>query len=365
MKYLIVALILVLLAVSNPVFAETGIGFWSNRDGGRDSFFVMNPDGSNPVNLSKELGLGRDPQWSPDGTKILYVLGRNGKDEIFMMNADGSNRVNVSNRPGADQHPRWAPDGTQIVWHGWPPRGVDRPVEIFVMNVNDSNWRNLGRGSGPTWSPDGTMLGFTVGNPITALIMNADGSGRRKLIDIGGDTEFLSWSPDGTKVAFSLHNHVARHVVVNGRFVRDDKQDHVYVANLDGSDPVDLTREIIGDPCIGAAWSPDGTKIAFHTLWGLPWSDIYAVNVDGTNLVRLTKQDPDPHQLDPHRADGYPRWSQDGTTVLFETKRDDNREIYIMNSDGSNPVNLTNHPQMIGRHLGLGLILQQFHHRRN
>ena len=265
-----------------------------------------------------------------------------------MIDADGSNLVNLSNKGGGDYGPRWSLDGTQVLWYGWPPTKGEGGARIFVNDADCSNLRDLGRGLWPHWSPDGTMIGFFLdGWQDTGFIMNANGSGRRKLIDIAGDTKFVSWSPDGSKVAFSLHTHWVRQAVIDGkpdfdaigRAIWDIQHNRVYVVNLDGSDLVELTKDLRDYDCYGAAWSPDGTKIAFHTLWGLPWSDIYAVNVDGTNLVRLTKQDPDPH-----RADGYPRWFQDGTTILFETKRDDNREIYIMNSDASNPVNLTNHP---------------------
>ena len=63
MKYPRVVLILVLLAVSNPVSADLKIRFLSDRDGGTDSLFVMNRDGSDPVNVKKEMGLRRTPVW--------------------------------------------------------------------------------------------------------------------------------------------------------------------------------------------------------------------------------------------------------------------------------------------------------------
>ena len=70
MKYLIVVLMLVLMAVAIWVFADTRIFFSSNRDGDRYSLFVMNPDGTDPVNLYEELDVRADLVWSPDGTKI-------------------------------------------------------------------------------------------------------------------------------------------------------------------------------------------------------------------------------------------------------------------------------------------------------
>ena len=207
------------------------------------------------------------------------------------------------------------------------------------MNADGSDKRNLGDGYWPHWSPDGTMIGFTDGG---ARIMNADGTGRRKLIDIAGDTKFVSWSPDGTKVAFALHTPWVRQAVIDGkpafdaigRAIWDIQHDHVYVVNIDGSDLVELTKDLRDFNCYGAAWSPDGTKISFERLEGHIWSQIYVVNVDGTNPIGLTKR--------PNSSWG-PRWSPDGSKIVFETDRDGTEEVHIMNADGSNPVNLTNH----------------------
>ena len=87
-----------------------------------------------------------------------------------------------------------SPDGRQILWN------KSGPWRIFVMNSDGSNKRNLGDGYAPIWSPDGTMIGFTDGR--NASIMNADGSGRRRVTDEIFPTRFVSWSRDGTKIAF-------------------------------------------------------------------------------------------------------------------------------------------------------------------
>ena len=319
MKYPIVVFILVLLGVSNPTSAELQICFWSDREDGTHSLFAMNRDGTAPFNLTKELGFRRKPQLSPDGTRVVFesVGPVTSRGEIFVMNADGSNRVNVTNGAGSDRQPRWSPDGSQILWHGWPPDR--RPPEVFVADADGSNRRSLGRGIWPHWSPDGSMIGFTVtGLPEIASIMNADGSGRRKVTDHVINTRFLSWSPDGSTVAFSNHH------------LNNDVQ--VYVVNVDGTDLVSLTEALMIVDSLSPDWSPDGTRIAFAAML-----DIFVVNVDGTRLVNITEQHPPGRSL-------YPAWSPDGAEIVFQTDRDGNREIYVMDADGSNPVNLTNHP---------------------
>jgi len=75
-------------------------------------------------------------------------------------------------------------------------------------------------------------------------------------------------------------------------------------------------------------------KIVFQSDRNGNW-DIYAMNVDGSNLIQLT---------DNPAEDGYPVWSPDGTKIVFESKRDGSFAIYLMNADGSEQTRLTNHP---------------------
>ena len=163
-----------------------------------------------------------------------------------------------------------------------------------------------------------------MGDEQNAFVMNADGSGRRRVTDEIFPTRFVSWSRDGTKIAFDHRKPFG--------FV----QNKIYIVNLDGTGLFELTKDVPEIDCYGAAWSPDGTKIAITSTGG-----IYVVNSDGTNPVNITIH----HDF---RWGFGPRWSPDGTKILYEFEvqiGDEFRgEIYIMNADGSNPVNLTNHP---------------------
>lgn len=73
-------------------------------------------------------------------------------------------------------------------------------------------------------------------------------------------------------------------------------------------------------------------KIAFDTNRDGN-EEIYVMNPDGSGLTRLTFSS---------GADGYPTWSADGTRIAFDSNRDGNHEIYMMNADGSGQTNLTN-----------------------
>src|SRR5205807_7319605 len=100
---------------------------------------------TNPVSRLTSGSQDSQPDWSPDGTRILFV--RSGA--IFVMFADGSGQAGLIPGPG-DLSPRWSPDGTRIAF--------SRDGMIVVAAADGSEERVLTAGSQPSWSPDGTQM---------------------------------------------------------------------------------------------------------------------------------------------------------------------------------------------------------------
>lgn len=144
--------------------------------------------------------------------------------------------------------------------------------------------------------------------------MNSDGSGQTRLTYSTEDGAFLpSWSPNGRRLAF-----------VNITNILDPYFD-LKVMNADGSNQTTLAPVYSSHPIgISLSWSPDGRKIAFNSA-----GDIYAINVDGSNLVNLTHN---------QTHEGEPAWSPDGARIAFTSNRFDPllKHVFIMNPDGSN-----------------------------
>ena len=125
---------------------------------------------------------------------------------------------------------------------------------------------------------------------------------------------------------------------------RRDGNPEIYVMDADGKNQRRLTNNRAGDWF--PSWSPDGRRIAFiserdgHPRPRIPgWftSEIYVMDADGGNQQNLTNHPSD---------DRSPSWSPDGKRIVFQSDRDNDKghniEIYVMDADGSNQINITN-----------------------
>ena len=111
------------------------------------------------------------------------------------MNADGTGMTQIA--PGAVREPAWSPDGSKIVFVHGSAIGDIRPG-IYVMNADGSGQTRLEDGPpgsyGMAWSPDGAKIAFTAGRDIH--LINAGGGGLTQLTDDPHDKFFdANWSP--------------------------------------------------------------------------------------------------------------------------------------------------------------------------
>lgn len=157
------------------------------------NIYVVNSDGTGIRRLTNDLSYEGKPSWLPqDGSKIAFVYIKNEGDgysnyHIFVMNTDGNNWVQLTDRNITvnNQDPDWSPNGTKILFTG----DGDKNQGVFSIDLKDKSQTFIGViGGSPKWSPDGTKIitdgWYSEGNisGMRIWITNTDGS-NSKMID--------------------------------------------------------------------------------------------------------------------------------------------------------------------------------------
>src|SRR6476646_10292143 len=116
----------------------------------------------------------RDPQLSPDGQLIAYVVGTTdpkedkGSSHIWMVGFDGSNNRQITFSQDSESSPRWSPDGKYLSFTSSRP-GKARGNQVWLLDRSGGEAQQLteikGRLQGYEWSPDSKRLALIVGDP--------------------------------------------------------------------------------------------------------------------------------------------------------------------------------------------------------
>jgi Tol biopolymer transport system component len=217
--------------------------------------------------------------------------------------------------------------------------GSSAALDIWRLNTDgtgrtllptDDHYRQV-----PTVSRDGTKVAFECGPDAEICVMNIDGTALTRVTQetSEGDPHIDSepaFSPDGTKIVFSR---------MEGPVWAET---HIYIVNIDGSGLTRLTG-LAGEPPMPYHYQPTFSEpnLSQPTLQ-VVWSRggaIWRMNVDGSGKTPVTSG-----PLESPYFDENPTYSPDGDKIAFERAggEDQDRDIWIMNPDGSNQQRLTN-----------------------
>jgi TolB protein len=283
-----------------------------------------------------------------EGNKIAFATYVNNVSNIFVINSDGSGLKQVTSNSEGDrlsQSCSFSGDGTKIAFaKDIYESDSDEPIgrELFVINSDGSELKQLTDKSGgtqivssgsPSISDDGSKIAFfhVDFNTWTRGIFVINSYGTGEKQLTENFESDLSISGDGSKIAF-----------LGG----DELDFQYYVINSDGTERIQLTRntneykDIDAFPVSAPSISDDGSKIAFEGFVGND-REIFVINSDGTGEKQLTDNNED---------DWAPSISGDGSRIAFQRSEVTDMvseiepprpQIYVINSDGTGLTQLT------------------------
>ena len=292
-----ISILFVLNANVCPIFAQAPttpkILFTSSRDGNRE-VYIMNPDGSEQVRLTKHPGNDLQAVWSPMGERILFVSDRGGERDLYMMNSDGSNVRRVFKRKieAWRTTPTWSPDGKQIIYDQWDRSGGGTSG-MYILTLGEQDPEFIGMYSRPVWSPDGREIACSAANPARRwiILMNARTHKHERLLPkktLPWQTQ-PSWSATGDKIAFVGNKDPIPVILDRDLHNAWAAKDTIFIVNRDGTGLKQLVPED-GQAALYPAVSPNGEEVLYtQQINGRRGRfQVFKVNVNSKIRTQLT-----------------------------------------------------------------------------
>jgi TolB protein len=284
---------------ASPVASAKGwLAYQSVAADGEDGVFLVRTDGSDDHQIAAHLsGRQAHPDFARDGKRLAFdqLTSEASADQLYVAAADGSGARRVSRcappRCAGNSEPAWSPNGRQLAISTGSGFHPDGPPDRFGIGIFDLATRTV--------RP-------VVDHPRSV-----------------GQDHFARWSPDGHRLVFWRAHYGPG----------DTVRTAVFLVNANGTGLRRLTPwdMLAGDP----DWSPDGSRIVFTTRPLLDFdagqSELYTIRPNGTGLRRLTANGPNGPRAT------QPRWTPDGKAILYTrtTQTGQPRHIYAINADGT------------------------------
>ncbi len=279
---------------------------------GQIGLFVAAADGSDEHPLLTSPDVDYNPAWSPDGAWLAFTSERDGSADLYRVRPNGADLQRLTDSPAFDDQAAFSPDGRQIVFVTSRAGGT---ADLWLLDVQTHHAKPLTSGAGgdfrPAWSPDGKWIAFSSdrgsGLPfahgrwealhvVDIYLIRPDGSGLKRITEHGNFCGSPKWSADSHRVVTyclsAQETMPYRQTTIEGGNTRLVSIDVATGAATDvpsgsgvkiapailPSNEVGFIRKDVAGAGIqyasgkrgpkgdlrSAAWSPDGTRVAFH-----------------------------------------------------------------------------------------------------
>ena len=263
--------------------------FTSVRDGNRE-IYIMNPDGSEQVNLTQHPEDDQHAVWSPTGEKILFLSDRGGVRDLYLMEPDGSNVRRVFKKKAKIDRvgPTWSPDGKQIAYEVLDWDGPE--FGIRIVNLREQKSEFFEKYAAPAWSPDGIEIACVAADPMGTWIIFINCQTRNQERLLPKKTLFWehqpSWSATGDKLVFSGNKHPRPAILDRDLHKAWSAKYVIYIVNRNGTDLKQLVDEA-GSAARFPVLSPSGDQV-LYTQEINERSQIFKVHVNSGVRTQLT-----------------------------------------------------------------------------
>lgn len=288
------------LPTETPTASPTPMGggsgefaFVSDRTG-VPQIYIANIDGSHVRPITNISDGACQPEWSPDGMRLVFVSPcKTGEDihknaSLFLVDADGSNLMHFTSAPGGDFEPDWSPDGTRIAFTSLR----DGYMQIYVADVESGETTRLTETSKanqqyarqPAWSPFGNQIAYSLRRygAYQIWLMTDLGESPEQVTQSGykvWDTNPV-WSVDGTSLFYNQNGLTNLNRVWLMSILLENRPGEGINAEIDH-------RPLVRDINL----SDDGFWMLYEGLDEYNY-DIFMSTLAGASRTRLTR-DPD------------------------------------------------------------------------
>ena len=265
--------------------------------------------------------------WSPDGRDLVYSM----QGSLWRQTVGDTVAVQLTDGPGYDLQPDWSPDGSRIVFARWAGDTIELQLLDLANGAIAPLTANGAVNIDPRWSPDGHRVAFVSsahagrwhvylatprGGPpgeVTRLTEDHESGLPRRYYSRWDHYLSPTWSPDGSELILVSNRG---HIHGSGGFWR---------MRAETGGPL---RELRYEETTWKArpdWSPDGKRVVYSSYLGRQWHQLWLMTPDGGDPVQLTYGEFDATA---------PRWSPDGARIAYVSNEGGNTSLWTVDLPG-------------------------------